>query len=65
MTTLAAVGTLATAIMGAAVPILGAVTTAGVPAAVGGLLGASNKYLSTRRSIMQKHPMAYLYQLQG
>ena len=48
------------AAFGLALPILGAVTVTGVPATIGGLFGAGNKYFSARRAISQKHPMAYL-----
>jgi hypothetical protein len=60
---LAAVGTVATAAFGVTLPILGAISAAGAPATVGGVLGAGNKYLSARKSILEKHPMAYVYEL--
>ena len=63
VTALAAAGSVAMAAFGLAVPILGALTFAGAPAAIGGLFGAGNKYFSARRAILQKHPMAYLYAL--
>jgi hypothetical protein len=64
VTALAAVGTVASFAFGLSIPLLGAVSTAGVPATVGGVLGAVNQYLTARRSILQDHPMAYLYELQ-
>lgn len=63
VTTLAAIGTAATWLFGVPVPLLGAVSTGGAMAMVGGLIGAGNKYLSDRRAIMRKHPMAYVYEL--
>jgi hypothetical protein len=41
------------------------VTFAGLPVAVGGVLGTMNKYGSARRAKMQKHPMAYVYELEA
>jgi hypothetical protein len=58
VTALAAVGTVA-----AAVPVAGTLTLIGAPATIAGLAGASNKFYATRRAIMQKHPMAYMYEL--
>jgi len=43
----------------------GVFTAVGAPVEIGGLLGATNKYSSVRRSILEKHPTAYLYQLQS
>jgi hypothetical protein len=40
-----------------------AFTALGAPVTVGGLLSAKSKYSASRSSIMEKHPMAYLYQL--
>src|SRR5262249_50028068 len=63
VTALAGIGTVASWVFGMPVPILGVLTTGGVPAAVGGVVAARSKYLSARYSIMQKHPMAYLYEM--
>ena len=35
------------------------------PLTFGGVLSARNKYYTSRRDIMRKHPMAYLYELAG
>jgi hypothetical protein len=40
-----------------------AFTLTGAPVTVGGLLSTRSKYGASRRSIMQKHPMAYMYEL--
>jgi hypothetical protein len=61
---LAGVGTVAASAFALPVPILGALTVAGLPATVGGVARATNNYLSERRSILRRHPMAYLYELQ-
>lgn len=63
VTSLASIGTIAAVAFGITAPILGAMTAAGAPATVGGLLGAGNKYFSARKAILEKHPMAYLYEL--
>jgi hypothetical protein len=63
VTALAAVGTVASWVFSSPGFLPGVTTTAGVPATVGGLLAARNKYLSARHSIMQSHPMAYLYEV--
>ena len=63
VTALAAVGSVAMAAFGVTLPILGAITVTGVPATIGGLYGAGNKYFAARRTVLQKHPMAYLYAL--
>jgi hypothetical protein len=61
-TVLAAVGSTASWLFGASVPLEGVVTAAGVPARIGGILGVRNKYLKERRAILKQHPMAYLYE---
>ena len=63
VTALAGAGTIASAAFAVTVPILGALTVAGLPATVSGALGVSNKYYAARRGIMQKHSMAYMYEL--
>jgi hypothetical protein len=63
LTALASVGAIATWAFGAPIPIAGTVTAAGVPATLIGTAATANKYLASRRAIMQKHPMAYLYEL--
>jgi hypothetical protein len=62
---LAGIGTIACSVFGVSLPIAGALTTAGVPATVGGILGTGNRLLAARRATLQKHPMAYLYELNG
>jgi hypothetical protein len=42
-----------------------ALTFAGLPVAVGGVLGTMNRYGNARRATMQKHPMAYVYELEA
>ena len=61
----ARIGTIAAFAFGAPFVVEGVLTAVGAPVTVGGLLGTRNKYLATRRSILQKHPLAYLYALQG
>lgn len=63
VTALAAAGSVAALAFGVALPILGAVTVVGGPAAIAGLFHAGNKYFSARRAILEKHPMAYCYAL--
>jgi hypothetical protein len=63
LTALAGVGTVASAAFAVAIPILGVVTAAGIPATIAGVAGTANKYFSARKAIMQKHPMAYMYEL--
>jgi hypothetical protein len=41
-----------------------ALTLTGTAATVGGVLAAENKFATSRKSIMEKHPMAYLYQME-
>jgi hypothetical protein len=43
----------------------GAVALADIPTTIWGLLSARNKYLGARRGVMEKHPMAYLYEAQS
>lgn len=40
-----------------------ALTLAGAPITIGGTISTRNKFATSRRSIMQKHPMAYLYEI--
>jgi hypothetical protein len=61
----AGLGTIAAFAFGAPMLVEGVVTLTGAPVTIGGLLSSRNKYLATRRSVLQKHPMAYLYELQS
>lgn len=61
---LAAAGSIWGALHGLPLEIPVAFTALGAPVTVGGLLSAQNKYAAARRAIMEKHPMAYVYQLQ-
>jgi hypothetical protein len=63
VTALAAAGTIAAAAFSLVVPVVGAVTLAGLPATVAGIASVANKFYAARRSTMQKHPMAYMYEL--
>jgi hypothetical protein len=63
LTVLAGAGTIASWAFGVPIPILGAVTVAGVPAMLVGTGATANKYLAARRSVLERHPMAYLYEL--
>ncbi|WP_296614601.1 hypothetical protein [Sphingomonas sp.] len=51
----------------AAAPIVipAALTLTGAPATIGGMLSTSNKYAAKRREILRKHPMAYMYEVDG
>jgi hypothetical protein len=40
------------------------VTITSAPVMIGGLFGTRNKYLSSRRAMLEKHPMAYLLELE-
>jgi hypothetical protein len=51
-------------IHGLPLEIPAAFTGIGGPLTVGGLLLTKNKYSNSRKTIMQKHPMAYLYELE-
>jgi hypothetical protein len=62
---IAGIGTLAALAFAHPLAMQGVMTIAGAPVTIGGLLGLKNKYLSSRRSILQQHPMAYLYQLEA
>lgn len=48
---------------GAHVAALEALTWAGAPAMIGGVLGVASKFGSRRRDVLRKHPMAYLYEI--
>lgn len=61
-TVLTAVGTAASWLFGIPLALEGVITLGGVPAAIGGLMGARNQYLKDRHAIMKEHPMAYLYE---
>ncbi len=61
---LAAAGTIWGAMHGLPLEIPSAFTALGAPVTLGGILSAHNKFATSRRTIMEKHPMAYLYQLQ-
>ena len=52
------------AMHGLPLEIPAAFTALGAPVTVGGLLSTKNKYSVSCKSIMQKHPMAYLYELE-
>jgi hypothetical protein len=60
---IAGVGTIAAFMFNAPVPLTESITGTGGTFAIGGLLGVGNKFLSSRRSMLQQHPMAYLYEL--
>jgi hypothetical protein len=62
ITALAGIGTVAGWAFGMPVQIPGALAAADIPVTIWGLLGARNKYLAARRTMMEKHPMAYLYE---
>ena len=64
ITALAGIGTVASWAMGVPVHLAGALAAADIPVTIWGLLGTRNKYLGARRAIMEKHPMAYLYEAQ-
>jgi len=61
----AGLGTIATVAFSTPLLIAGVVTGVGAPVLIGGLLGSANKYRSTRRLLLQKHPMAYLYEIES
>ena len=53
----------ATALVGAHVAVPEALTMAGAPATIGGILGVASTFGAKRREVLRKHPMAYLYQV--
>jgi hypothetical protein len=61
VTTVAAAGAVGSWLFGLPVALSGVITAAGGPATVGGFAAVRNKFLSSRHSVMQRHPMAYLY----
>jgi hypothetical protein len=65
LTVFAAAESIAAWAFGMPVPIAGTLTAAGLPASLIGGAAAANKYNAARRTTMQKHPMAYLYELKG
>jgi hypothetical protein len=60
---IAGAGTIAAFMFNAPVPMTEVATTTGGTFSIGGLLGMRNKFLATRRSLLERHPMAYLYEL--
>jgi hypothetical protein len=45
-------------------PLKEVLTLGGTPISVGGLIRAGSDYLKERKALLQRHPMAYLYQAQ-
>jgi hypothetical protein len=62
---MAGAGALASFALGVPQLFADLVTAVGAPVTVGGLLSVRNKYFAARRAVLQKHPMAYLYELGG
>jgi hypothetical protein len=62
-TVTAAVAATVGAIHGLPLEIPTAASLSGVPITVGGGLSVANKFAASRQATMQKHPMAYLYEL--
>ena len=60
---LAAVTMTAGALHGLPLEIPAAFTFAGLPITVGGGISATNRYAAARHATLQKHPIAYLYEL--
>ena len=60
---IAGFGTMATFMFKAPLTLTEVFTAAGGAVSIGGLLGVRNKFLSSRRSMLRSHPMAYLYEL--
>lgn len=50
--------------LGLPLAVPAALTAAGAPVTIGGILRTKNDFATTRKSIMQKHPMAYMYELE-
>jgi hypothetical protein len=65
ITALATIGTVASWAFDVPFHLPGAVALADIPTTIWGLLSARNKYLGARRGVMEKHPMAYLYEAQS
>lgn len=65
ITALAGIGTVASWGFGVPIQLPGALATTDIPVTAWGLLSARNKYLGARRAIMERHPMAYLYEAQS
>ena len=62
-TVTAAVAATVGAIHGLPLEVPTAASLSGVPITVGGGLSVANKFAASRQATMQKHPMAYLYEL--
>jgi hypothetical protein len=63
VTAVVAAGTYAAMTLGLHIDIPTALTVTGAPVTVGGIFGARLKFAESRKSTMQRHPMAYLYEL--
>lgn len=62
---IAAVGSVAITALGAPFVLpAGFTTLGGGLITVGGILATQNKYVSSRKAVMQKHPMAFIYELE-
>jgi hypothetical protein len=62
---LATVGTIASQMFAMPLVVPDVFTAMGVTVTIGGFLAVRNKYLASRRSILRKHPMAYLFEMQA
>lgn len=63
VTTVAAATSLIAATKGLPLDIPGLLSSAGAAVSVGGIFASHSKYAATRAVTMQKHPMAYLYEV--
>jgi len=61
--TLAIVGTIAVSIFAAPLAVPEVLSWGGTAVSIGGLLGVGNKYQKSRREVLKKYRMAYLYEM--
>jgi hypothetical protein len=62
---LAIVGSIANQMLSVPFVLPDVVTLSGAAVTIGGLLTVRNKFLDSRLSILQKHPMAYLFEMRS
>ena len=64
VTVVAGAGAFVAMTLGLHIDVPTAFTLTGAPVTIGGIFSARNKFSESRKSTMQKHPIAYLYELQ-
>lgn len=61
VTAIASVGTVGSWLLGTPVELSGVISAAGTPAAIGGSIAVTNRFMASRHAVMRRHPTAYLY----